>query len=127
MAQIKLEGSEVWVTLSGWEKFLSLRRHDLMIPSGSIRTAELVADPRQLLRQTLRGPGLNAGRLRRVGTFKAAGRRIFASIRGAGPALWITTDGGPGEVNECVIGVDSASEWADRLGAVPRTSPTAAG
>ena len=89
MASVSSEPDALHIALSTGDKWSALRRTDLRIPWADIDSVEEVADPFRLV-HGLRAPGLAVPWRTKIGTWRSAGRKIFAVTSAGVPGIRIT-------------------------------------
>jgi hypothetical protein len=89
MASVSCERDALHIALNTGEKWAALRRTDLRIPWADIDSVEEVADPFRLV-HGLRAPGLAVPWRTKIGTWRSAGRKIFAVTHAGVPGIRIT-------------------------------------
>lgn len=111
MASLEIEGDELVLHLSGFEKAAALHR-DLRFPVSSIGTIEVEPKPFGLVKG-FRAAGLSIPRRVAIGTFRRMGSTRFIVLRGTGPAVHITFT--RGSIAALVIGTADAEALAQRV------------
>jgi hypothetical protein len=112
VATIHLDEAGVHVRLSWFERIAGILR-DQHIRFDEIESACAIDDPRRAI-HGLRSPGFSVPGGSRIGTWRAAGTRIFVCVRGACPALRI--DCREGRYRSLLVSVEDAADLAARIG-----------
>ena len=89
MVSNSLDTDGLRLELTRGEKLAALRRGNVVIPWGQIRSVETVADPIRLV-HGLRAPGLGLPGRTKIGTWRSKGRKTFAVTHKGAPGLRIT-------------------------------------
>jgi len=104
------------VRLSTAEKVAGLLR-DTTIPRAQVTGAQAVPDGLSCVRG-LRAPGLGIPGVRKIGTWRRAGRRSLVSVRRAEPALLVTLQGND-RWTSVLVGTHDAARLAAELAPTP--------
>ncbi len=99
--------------LTPGEKIAGLLR-DVEVPLSAVRDVEFVPDAIAATRG-LRAPGLALPRVRKIGTWRGAGRTTLVSVRRGQPAVRVRLDGQ--RWDELLVGADDAQALAASLAA----------
>ncbi|MBV8429916.1 MAG: hypothetical protein JO244_02050 [Solirubrobacterales bacterium] len=118
MAEVNLEGDELVVHLSGWERAAAFRG-DVSVPISSVRTLAVEPEPWAALRG-IRAPGTGWPGVIAYGVRRITGERPdFAAILRGRPVIRIETDP-PAQFARLLISVsDAAATLAGLRAAVP--------
>lgn len=111
MAELAIEGNELVLRLSTFEKAAALHR-DLRFPVSTIATIEVAEKPFGLVRG-YRAAGLSIPRRVAIGTFRRMGSMRFFVLKGTQPAVHITFT--RGRIAALVIGNAHAEAVAQRM------------
>ena len=111
VSTITVDGSTLTVRLSAVEKALGLLR-DQVVPRSAVVDVEVVEDGLSAVRG-IRAPGLGVPVLRKLGTWRGAGRTRFVDVRRGEPALRVTLRGH--RYDELLLGTPDAAELAASL------------
>ncbi len=80
MADLKVEGNELVLELSAWEKAETLNR-DVRVPLSSVRGVEVLEDAHGAIGwRGFKTPGTRIPGVVEAGTFRIKGKRIFAVV-----------------------------------------------
>ena len=110
MADLVLTGEDLRVALTDREPLWALRQDDIVVPLSSIRAIRVMPDGLRAT-QGLRAPGLGVPGRRKVGTWRARGRRTFVSVRQGQAAVFIRLRGRK-PFDAILVGHDRADEMA---------------
>jgi hypothetical protein len=111
VATLTMTASEIRVRFTRSEKILGLAR-DITFPRAAVTEVSVHDDALAAVRG-LRAPGLAIPGRRRVGTWRAPGRRAAVSVVAGTPAVRIELTGQ--KYDEVVISSTDAEEWAAAL------------
>jgi hypothetical protein len=111
MAALQLRPPVLSVSLTRAEKILGLLR-DVDVPLSAVRDVEVVADAPSATRG-LRAPGLGLPGVRKIGTWRGAGRKTLVCVRRGQPAVRVRLDGQ--RWDELLVGADDAPAVAAAL------------
>lgn len=111
MAELAIEGDELVLHLSLFEKAAALNR-DVRLPVSSIGTIEVAQKPFGLVRG-YRAAGLSIPRRVAIGTFRRMGSTRFFVLKGTHPAVHITFT--RGSIAGLVVSDAHAEQLAQRL------------
>lgn len=111
MAELVIEGDDLVLRLSAFEKAAALHR-DLRFPVVSVAAIDVADKPFELVRG-FRAAGMSIPRRVAIGTFRRLALTRFIVLKGAGPAVHITF--ARGGITEWVIGDANAAATAQRL------------
>ena len=111
MAELAIEGDELVLRLSGFEKAAALHR-DLRFPVSAIGTVEVDPKPFGLVKG-FRAAGLSIPKRVAIGTFRRMGATRFIVLKGTQPAVHITFT--RGSIAALVIGDAQAEAVAQRV------------
>jgi len=92
MASVIANRDHLHIELGTGEKWAALRRTDVTIPLADVVSVEQVAEPFRLV-HGLRAPGLAVPWRTKIGTWRSAGRKVFAATRVGLPGLRIVLHG----------------------------------
>src|SRR3954451_16857162 len=92
MASVTSERDVLHIALSTGEKWAALRRADLQSPWADNDSVEEVSEPFRLV-HGLRAPGLAVPWRTKIGTWRSAGRKIFAITHPGAPGIRIVLRG----------------------------------
>ena len=92
MASVIADRDHLHIELSTGEKWAALRRTDVTIPLADVLSVEQVAEPFRLV-HGLRAPGLAVPWRRKIGTWRSAGRKVFAATHAGQPGLRLVLHG----------------------------------
>jgi hypothetical protein len=112
MATLELTPTTLTVRLSTAEKLAGLLR-DTTIPRAQVTAARAVPDGLAAA-SGLRAPGLGIPGVRKIGTWRRAGRRSLVSVRRGEPALLVTLEGN-GRWASVLVGTRDAEDLAAEL------------
>lgn len=91
MAAIEIDGSDLVVRMSRWERLAALRR-EVRVPRKAVRQVRVTAQPWQELRG-VRAPGMGIPRVIMLGTTRGRGGPQFAAVYGNRPAVVVDLEG----------------------------------
>ncbi|GAA4170183.1 hypothetical protein [Gryllotalpicola koreensis] len=128
MADLHVHRDRLEVRLSAAEKVLALRKSDLVIPRGAIRSVAITQDPWIWVRG-VRVPGAAIPLTLAIGTWKYHGGKDFLIVKGKSrPAVVIDIDQSGAEGAEIADGYDRvivSTTHATKLIEALRESPVA--
>jgi hypothetical protein len=113
MAQVRIEGDDLVVALSGWEKLGALHS-DVRVPRRCVRSARTVPDAMAEVRG-LRAPGTGWPGAIGLGTWRHRGGKDFVAVYRHRPGIVIELDGAA--FARLVITADDAGRLASELAA----------
>jgi len=117
MASVIDDRNRLHIALSTGEKWAALRRTDVCIPCTDVVSVEHVADPFRLV-HGLRAPGLAVPWRTKIGTWRSAGRKVFAATRAGLPGIRIVLRGN--NFSEILVSVSDPDAVTTSLaGSVP--------
>ncbi|MCU1690534.1 MAG: putative alpha/beta hydrolase [Pseudonocardiales bacterium] len=111
MAELLIEGNELVLRLSTFEKAAALHR-DLRLPVSAIGSVEVTDKPFTLVKG-LKAAGLSIPRRVAIGTFRGRGGTRFFVLKGSKPAVHITFT--RGSIAALVISAADADALAERV------------
>jgi hypothetical protein len=91
MGRLNVEGEDLVLNLSGWEKLEGFHGN-IRVPVSSVRDVRCSDDPWSELRG-IRAPGTGVPGVIAVGTRRGGGSRDFAAVHGQGPAVVVELEG----------------------------------
>jgi len=109
MATVIADREHLHIELSTGEKWAALRRTDVAIPWADVVSVETVAEPFRLV-HGLRAPGLAVPWRRKIGTWRSAGRKVFAATRAGLPGIRIVLNGN--NFSEILVSLANSDEIA---------------
>jgi hypothetical protein len=113
MATLQLRPPVLSLRLTRGEKVAGLLR-DVDVPLSAVREVEVLPDALAAARG-LRAPGLGLPGVRKIGTWRGAGRRTLVCVRRGQPAVRVRLDGQ--RWDELLVGTDDAPAIAAALAA----------
>lgn len=116
MAQLRRDGNDLVLELTGAERLWALRRRAVRVPLSSVRSAEVVAEPLRAVRG-LRAPGLHLPGFSKIGTWRRRGGRTFAVARAGRPGVHVRLAGQP--FTDLVASLDEPSRAVEAVRASP--------
>jgi hypothetical protein len=111
MAELAIEGNELVLRLTTFEKAAALHR-DLRFPVSAIGSVEVAEKPFTLVKG-LKAAGLSIPRRVAIGTFRGRGGTRFFVLKGTRPAVHITFT--RGSIGALVIGSADPEALAQRV------------
>lgn len=111
MARFTLEGDQLLLDLTGWEKVEGFHG-DIRVAAAAVRDVRVSGDPWSELRG-IRAPGTGLPGVIAVGTRRGSGFRDFAAVHGKGPAVVVELE--DAEFDRLVVTQDDAEAAAGEL------------
>ncbi|KLI99841.1 MULTISPECIES: hypothetical protein [Streptomyces] len=115
MALMKISGTDLTVTFSGWER-MWLKRDKVTVPLAALRRVDPVRDPLREAHGTR--SGIQVSGFAKVGTWGLVKgpRQLVAAYRGS-PGLHVLLDraAASADFDELVLSVDEADQLAEQL------------
>ena len=112
MAAIEIDGRDLVVRMSRWERFAALRR-EVRVPREAVRSVRVAPQPWDELRG-VRAPGMGIPRVIMLGTTRGRGGNQFAAVYGNRPAVVVDLEGTG--LSRLIVSMADAAAVAARLG-----------